>query len=73
VPEPRVVTALATGGVGADERVSDRFDAALAEMRDFLRILKPTTDAEALQSLRLAFPTTPLCDRIEAIRTQFFA
>ena len=53
--------------------IPDRIDAALEEMRDFLSVLHPSTDAEALQSLRLAFPTVPLVDRIAAIRTRFFA
>jgi hypothetical protein len=50
-----------------------RIDAALAEMRDFLSMTHPATDAEALHSLRVAFPTVPLTDRIAAIRTRFFA
>jgi hypothetical protein len=50
----------------------DRIDAALKEMRDFLTDEHPTTDAEALQSLRHAFPSVPLAERIAAIRTRFF-
>jgi len=54
-------------------RASDRIDAALEQMQDFLSVMHPTTDAEALHSLRLAFPTVPLTDRIAAIKTRFFA
>ena len=42
-------------------------------MRAFLTFLEPESDAEALQSLRLAFPTAPLADRIAAIKNRFFA
>jgi hypothetical protein len=75
-----------TSGVGADpgviatgpERASaawgpTRFEAVVDEMQEFLNVLHPSTDAEALQSLRLAFPTVPLAERIAAIRSRFFA
>ncbi len=49
---------------------TQRFDAAVAEMRAFLDRFNPESDAEALQSLRQAFPSSPLSDRIAAIRTR---
>jgi hypothetical protein len=52
---------------------SDRIDMARAEMTAFLNLMHPSTDAEALQTLRKAFPTVPLDERINAIRTRFFA
>lgn len=64
---------------GASERVlpaardPDRFTNAFREMRDFLSVVHPASDAEALQSLRQAFPTVPLSDRIAVIQTRFFA
>lgn len=51
---------------------SERFDAAVTEMRAFLDRFNPESDAEALQSLRKAFPAAPLSDRIAAIRNRFF-
>lgn len=52
---------------------TERFDAAVAEMRAFLDRFNPESDAEALQSLRQAFPSAPLSDRIAAIRTRLQA
>jgi hypothetical protein len=54
-------------------RRPDRIDDAFREMREFLSFALPATDAEALQSLRQAFPTVPLSDRIAVIQTRFFA
>jgi len=51
---------------------SDRIDQAAAEMQAFLNRLHPASDAEALQSLRLAFPAVPLSDRVAAISRRFF-
>jgi hypothetical protein len=68
LPKSRTEADLIAAG-----QASNRIDAAIDEMRDFLTEMHPESDAEALQSLRLAFPTVPLTERIAAIRSRFFA
>jgi hypothetical protein len=73
--EPVTIATLPDSSSDAPQvpQAYDRIDAAADEMRDFLNMVSPTSDAEALQTLRLAFPTIPLVDRIAAIRDRFFA
>lgn len=42
-------------------------DARIAEMRAHLARIRPASDAEALRSLRAAFPDTSLATRVAAI------
>ncbi len=42
-------------------------EARLADMRDLLARMRPTSDAEALQALRAAFPGTSLSDRVAVL------
>jgi hypothetical protein len=52
---------------------AERFDAAVSEMQAYLDRFNPESDAEALQSLRKAFPSSPLSDRIAAIRARLLS
>lgn len=42
-------------------------EARLADMRALLVRMRPTSDAEALQALRAAFPGTSLSDRVAVL------
>ena len=53
-------------------RAMPRFDAdrVMAEMLTHLRRIQPATDAEALTTLRHAFPAAPLSTRVAAIQAR---
>ncbi len=64
------VSRLATGECPPGHDPNDRgsaFELRLAEMRAHLARTRPTSDAEALQMLRAAFPGTSLSDRVAVL------
>ena len=50
-----------------DPRFIAALDLQIAQMRRVLDLMAPTTNAEALRSLREAFPDAPLGERVRAV------